>query len=129
MWCDCEKGLDSQHAYPEADVTSYEAMLEYIEDEVGCKMKSFEKMCALAHYSPGVARGGRFSAFTCPCCGHCPSERKWRADLAAFQKLSEAEQKEHRAEHNEQGIWGFASLTIALALAHLASLLLQVLMC
>ena len=104
VWCSCEKGCDQQHKYPTQEVSTYEEMLTYIEDEVGCKIKSYEDMCALAHYSPGVARGGSFSTFTCPCCGYSPSERTWKADLARYQKLSAEEQAEEQAAHNETGI-------------------------
>ena len=85
VWCKCQKGIDQQHKYPSSPSTTYEEMLSYCEEEVGCEIKSYEEMCCLAHYSPGVARGGAFTPFTCPCCGYKPTERKWRADLAFLQ--------------------------------------------
>jgi hypothetical protein len=103
VWCKCKKGIDQQHKYPSSPVESYEDMLTYCEESVGCEIQSFEEMCCVAHYSPGVARGGGFTPFTCPCCGYKPSERKWRADLAAFNSMSDAEQKEVRDRHNETG--------------------------
>eukprot|EP00965_Chrysotila_dentata_P205210 6182821-Pleurochrysis_carterae.AAC.3 len=65
-------------------------------------MKEFDEMCCAAHCSPGVARGGSFTRFVCPCCGYKPaSERVWRRDLDSFHALSDAEQKAARSAHNE----------------------------
>ena len=69
----------------------------------GCEVKTFDEMCSFAHFSPGVARGGRFNRFTCVCCGYSPNEKKWRADMAAFNALSDEEQADTRAAHNEMG--------------------------
>ena len=69
----------------------------------GCQVKTFDEMCGFAHYSPGVARGGSVTRFTCCCCGYSPTEKKWRADLAAYTALSDNEQAICRATHNEMG--------------------------
>eukprot|EP00965_Chrysotila_dentata_P150405 4968063-Pleurochrysis_carterae.AAC.2 len=78
--------------------------MEYFEKEVGCKLKSFDDMCCLAHYSPGIARGRHFNtSFKCPCCGYLPTEKNCRQDMAEFEKLSDKEQYVKRQEHNEVG--------------------------
>eukprot|EP00965_Chrysotila_dentata_P029390 976632-Pleurochrysis_carterae.AAC.1 len=77
----CGKGEAQQHNYPPHHVTSYDGMLNYCEKAIGCRIKSFEVMCALAHFSPGVARVGAFTPFKCPCCDYEPTERKWKADM------------------------------------------------
>eukprot|EP00965_Chrysotila_dentata_P181529 5992019-Pleurochrysis_carterae.AAC.1 len=92
-----------QHLYCAEPLSSYADMMEYIETVVGCKMKGFEDMCSLAHYSPGVARGGRFSSFKCACCGYSPTEKQWRWDLAKFEQLSDDAQHTKRQQHNEVG--------------------------
>eukprot|EP00965_Chrysotila_dentata_P157330 5197827-Pleurochrysis_carterae.AAC.1 len=73
-------------------------------------MKSFEDMCSLAHYSPGVARGRRFSSFKCACCGYLSTEKQWRWDLAKFKQLSDDAQHTKRQQHNKVGTadrkWG-----------------------
>ena len=85
----------------EGNVATYEEMLDWIGNTVGCEMKTYDQM---AHYSPEVARGGRFTTFTCSCCGYSPKEAEWRKDLAAFEKMSDEEQqKVARGEHNETG--------------------------
>ena len=66
-------------------------------------MKTFEQLCAFGHYSPGVARGGKFTRFTCACCGYSPTEKQWRRDLDAFSALTDEEQKVARSAHNEMG--------------------------
>eukprot|EP00965_Chrysotila_dentata_P044478 1478786-Pleurochrysis_carterae.AAC.1 len=55
VWCFCRG--EQQHMYCAEPLSSYANMVEYIEKKVSCKMKSFEDMCMLAHYSPGAARG------------------------------------------------------------------------
>eukprot|EP00965_Chrysotila_dentata_P052066 1728037-Pleurochrysis_carterae.AAC.1 len=68
-------------------------------------MKTFDEMCCYAHYPPSLARGEqKFKRFECPCCGYAPSEKKWRADQAAFNKLSDEEQQVTRKKHNEVGV-------------------------
>eukprot|EP00965_Chrysotila_dentata_P105966 3499548-Pleurochrysis_carterae.AAC.1 len=78
-------------------------MLDYCEKAVGCRIKSFELMCALAHFSPGVARGGAFTPSKCPCCDYEPTERKWKADMRKYELLSDIEQATRIASHNEIG--------------------------
>uniref|UniRef100_A0A7S4BZD0 Uncharacterized protein n=1 Tax=Chrysotila carterae TaxID=13221 RepID=A0A7S4BZD0_CHRCT len=103
VWCMCGKSGTQQHRYPTQAVTTYDEMLDYFEESVGCVVKSFEVMCSLAHFSPGVARGGAFTPFQCPCCDYKPTERAWKADIRKFQLLSDAEQSSHIAQHNEIG--------------------------
>eukprot|EP00965_Chrysotila_dentata_P107918 3564735-Pleurochrysis_carterae.AAC.1 len=91
VWCLCRKGVGGQqHAYKPTAVASYDEMIEYCV-EIDCKMKTFDDMCALAHYSPGVARGLAFTFFACPACGFSPSEEEWRAELREHECLSDAE--------------------------------------
>ena len=60
VWCKCRPGVEQQHNYTTKEVADYDEMIECIERDVKCEIKSFEDMCSYAHYSPGVARGGRF---------------------------------------------------------------------
>ena len=54
-----------------------------------------------AHYSWGVHRGGAFTPVKCTLCGYAAAtERKWRADVAAWEKLPDAEQKAACKAHN-----------------------------
>ena len=78
---------------------SYEEMCAYCEDEVGCEVKTHEEMCGWAHYSPGVAMGGKFTSFRCSCCGYEPTEPQWRADLAAWHAMSDEQQTAAQATH------------------------------
>ena len=59
-------------------------------------------MCRQSHYSYGVHRGGKFTKIDCSC-GYNPSERQWRADMAAFHAMSDEDQAEARKSHNELG--------------------------
>eukprot|EP00965_Chrysotila_dentata_P043600 1449641-Pleurochrysis_carterae.AAC.1 len=70
-------------------------MLDYCEKSVDCSVKSFELMCALAHFSPGVARAGAFTPFQCPCCEYKPTEREWLDDKRKYELLSDAERCVH----------------------------------
>ena len=60
-------------------------------------------MCAWAHYSPGVAKGGAFTEFECSCCGYKPSEAQWRADVKAWHALSDEDQAARQAAHMDVG--------------------------
>ena len=105
VWCKCQKGEGGpQHKYPTTAVESYEEMLAYI-TSVGCEIKTYDELCSWAHYSPGVARGGRFTTFTCSCCGYSPSQRQWERDMAKWNAMDddarEAAQREHYGEGDE----------------------------
>ena len=102
VWCHCQRG-DSHLLFPDESFDTYEAMLQFIEQKVGCSMKTYEEMCSWAHYSPGVAKGGGYTRFKCSCCGYSPTEKKWRADLAAWHLLSDEEQEQRQHEHRDQG--------------------------
>ena len=103
VWCKCQrKEGGSQHHYPEKDVESYEEMLRFCDEEVGCEIKTHEEMCGWAHYSPGVAKGGKFTPFRCSCCGYAPTEVQWRADLAAWHTMSDEDQAAALRKHLDQ---------------------------
>ena len=104
VWCKCQRSEGGpQHKFPSEPMESYEEMLAYIEEEVGCSIKTHEELCSWAHYSPGVAKGGRFTPFECSCCGYKPSEKVWRADLAAWHLKTDEERAIARAEHHGDG--------------------------
>ena len=109
VWCKCQCGEGGpQFEFPEADrvFELWGEVCGFI-DEMGqgegCQIKTFDELCAFAHFSPGVARGGRFTRFKCECCGYNPTEKKWRADMDAYNSLSDDEQAAARAAHNEMG--------------------------
>eukprot|EP00965_Chrysotila_dentata_P011375 371562-Pleurochrysis_carterae.AAC.1 len=118
VWCTCQKGAEgSQHRYSKkliklgttnADFEkAYASMMSYIESDVNgpqCAIKTFDRCCRLNHLSPGLARGGAFTPVDCPCCGYNPSEKQLRDDIAAFEQLTDAEQKRMRKAHMEDGV-------------------------
>ena len=73
-------------------------------DKVGCEILTFKEMCCAAHYSPGVARGGRFTPFKCPRCGYSPREEQWRKDVADNSAMDETAQKAANDVHLEVGV-------------------------
>jgi hypothetical protein len=48
-WCKCQPGVDQQHKYATEPVDTYEEMRQYIDDEVGCVMLTFDAMCINGH--------------------------------------------------------------------------------
>ena len=105
VWCKCQRGgVNAGHkAYPTGEpVTRYEEILE-ICNEMGCDVKTFDDMCSWAHFSPGVAKGGAFTSFTCSCCDYSPSEVEWRADLAVWHAMSDEDQAAAQAAHMDKG--------------------------
>eukprot|EP00965_Chrysotila_dentata_P069158 2285453-Pleurochrysis_carterae.AAC.1 len=104
VWCCCFPGTGQQHKYCKKPVETFTKMMNYIKKEVGCTFKDSEFMCCeVAHFSPGVARGGRFTKFTCSCCGYSPTETKWLKAVKDFEKMSDEQQESLRQEHNEVG--------------------------
>lgn len=102
VWCRCQKRQGGpQHRYSPAPVKSYDEMMSYIKGTVGCKIKSHDELCSWAHYSPGVAMGGAFTRFRCSCCGYEPSEVQWRADLAAWEQLTDEERDAAERVHQD----------------------------
>ena len=126
-WCKCPKG-EKQHKFGDSSTPkakSYSEVLAYIKDVVGCEFRDEKYMCAHSHYSYGVHRGGKFTKFTCPVCEYSPSEAQWRADIAAFQLLSDEEQADRQRVHNELG-WHMHQLLFMSPLLHLPMLRLGV---
>ena len=99
VWCKCQRG-GGHHKYPTEAVSRYADVLKYCKD-IGCEIKTHEELCSWAHFSPGVAKGGRFTTFTCACCGYSPSEKQWRADVKKFREMTDAEQAPLRAAHRD----------------------------
>ena len=116
VWCTCQE--DSRHRYckepilfdassPASIKKAYKKMLAYVEtDPHGpkCHFKTYDDQCKWNHYSPGMARGKRFTKFTCELCGYCPTEKKWRSDVADFEQQTEDTQKARRKAHREVGV-------------------------
>ena len=106
VWCKCKRGSGGSHfKLPDPGVVfdTYDELNKFIDEEVGCVIKSFDEMCSWAHYSPGVASGGKFTPFRCSCCGYQPTENKWRADLKAYHAMTDAEQALAQAAHRDDG--------------------------
>ena len=102
VWCKCRRGEGgSQHKYPTKPVSTYEELEQYCID-IGCELKTFDEMCEWAHYSPGVAKGGKFTPFRCSCCGYEPTEKQWYADLERFRCMTDEERNAVRAEHMDK---------------------------
>ena len=99
VWCKCKRG-GAHHKYPKEDVSTYAEVLKYCK-ELGCEIKTHDELCSWAHYSPGVAKGGKFTRFTCSCCGYSPNEKQWRADLKNFNEMTDREQKARRDAHRD----------------------------
>eukprot|EP00965_Chrysotila_dentata_P134188 4437462-Pleurochrysis_carterae.AAC.2 len=85
--------VKQQHNYPTTAVKNYTDMIKYCEENVSCILKSFNDMCALAYFSPGVARGQTFTPFRCICCGYACSEEEWPPELREHECLSNAERR------------------------------------
>ena len=98
VWCKCQGG--AQHQYPKQAVQSRAEMEAAIAD-VGCEMKTLEEMVRWSHFSWGVYMGGAFTPINCECCGYDPTEAEWRADLAAWEGLSDDARKLVADMHNE----------------------------
>ena len=99
VWCKCRKG-HGQHAYPKEAVSSKAEMLAAVK-AVGCQLKTEEEMCEWAHYSYGIHRGRAFTKVHCRLCGYkAETEAAWRADLLAWERMSEDERKAATALHN-----------------------------
>ena len=100
-WCKCTLG--QQHKYGSADLwlNTWAEVLKYIH-EVGCEFREEEWMCRQSHYSYGVHRGGKFTRINCSC-GYDPSEREWRAHMAAYHAMTDEYQADARRVHNELG--------------------------
>ena len=102
VWCTCQRG-EKQTLYPDKPMESYTEMKGYIEGTVGCRLKTFEDMCSWAHFSPSVAKGGRFTPFVCSCCGYAPTQAQWRRDLQAYSAMTDKDQKAAQAAHRNSG--------------------------
>ena len=103
VWCKCQRGEGGpHHRYPTEAVETYDQVLNHTK-KLGCSIKTFDEMCSWAHYSPGVAKGGSFTPFKCKCCGYQPSERAWRADVAAWHRKTDDERAEARKVHRGGG--------------------------
>ena len=93
-------GEGPQHDYgePGSQFESYDEMLEFYE-RIGCEFKDEDFMLACAHLSKGLFYGGKFTPFECPECGYRPTAAQAKADLKRFNSMSDAEQKQERAQH------------------------------
>ena len=57
VWCKCQRSEGGpQHKYPTEPMESYEEMLAYIEEEVGCSIKTHEELCSslCGHLPPSI---------------------------------------------------------------------------
>ena len=118
VWCKCRArgevdGEGPQHEYGRAGehFETYDAMIEFF-DSIGCEFKEEDFLLANAHLSRGLFYGGAFTPFTCPSCGYNPSAAEAKADLAKFNAMDDAEQKEARRMHVQGGGTGTWSSTL-----------------
>ena len=104
VWCKCRRREGgSHHVFSAEPKATYAEMIDYVNNEIGCHIKTYEELCSWAHYDPGVAKGGSFTGFTCSCCGYAPTEAVWRADLAAWHLLDDDDRNARRAVHMDVG--------------------------
>ena len=116
IWCTCLGAVkdSGQHKYITACIpceednveAAYASMLKYIErDPKGprCHFKSYDQQCRWNHVCPSVARGGKFKRFRCELCDYNPTEAAYNKAQADFHKKGDAEQKEDRKAHRENG--------------------------
>ena len=104
VWCKCRRRAGGKHhVFCREPKGTYAEMMTYIKEEIGCEIKTYYELCSWAHYSPGVAKGGAFTPFTCSCCGYSPTEAKWRADLKAWHAMSDDDRNTARAVHMDVG--------------------------
>ena len=103
VWCKCQRGDGgAHHNYPTEAVETYEEVCGYCK-EIGCETKTHDEICGWAHFSPGVAKGGKFTPINCTCCGYNPTEKQWLADLAKWHSMSDEEQADARKLYADQG--------------------------
>ena len=101
VFCKCQRGEQGpQREVPDQPFSTWEEVTSWYA-EVGCEFKTYDEMCAWAHYSPGVARGGAFTEFKCECCGYEPTERQWRADLAEWHAMPDEERTKRQRAHQD----------------------------
>ena len=112
VWCKCQRGekmmafkrlFSKPDVDPDSVMASYEELEAFVQEDVCCEIKTHAEMCSWAHYSPGVAKGGLFTPFTCSCCGYSPTESQWQADLTAWHAMTDAEQATAHAAHFDVG--------------------------
>jgi hypothetical protein len=109
VWCKCRarghvNGEGPQHDYGTTGsrFDTYDEVLEFF-DSIGCEFKTEDFLLACAHLSKGLFYGGKFTKFKCPDCGYSPTQAQAKADLARFNALTDAEQKDERREHVAEG--------------------------
>eukprot|EP00966_Prymnesium_polylepis_P018140 418596-Prymnesium_polylepis.2 len=60
------RGEGATPQVPTEEVSTYAEVLKYCEDMGAARSRvTHEELCCWAHYSPGVAMGGRFTRFKC----------------------------------------------------------------
>ena len=111
IWCLCDHDGTGMYRARLDPAASWAEVLAWFID-IGCEVKTEEKVSALNHYSHEVLMGRPFKRFKCsqPGCGYvAESEAAWRADMAAHAhrpiKERRLAEREHGRIHKRHRPW------------------------
>ena len=65
IWCECDHETTGMYKFRAVPATTWAEVSAWY-DEIGCVVKTLEKVCELNHYSHEVLQGKPFKRFTRP---------------------------------------------------------------
>ena len=101
IWCMCDHETTGMFRFRDVPAVSYAEVLRWY-DEIGCVMKTLEKVCELNHFSHEVLQGRPFKRFRCSMYGcdyEAKTETQWRADMNTHIDSKATERKKADLEH------------------------------
>ena len=101
IWCECDHDTTGMFRFRPMPATTWAEVLVWY-NEIGCVVKTTEKVCELNHYSYEVLQGKPFKPFECtqPGCSYkAKTEKQWRGDVSAFENLEQCARKKGTLEH------------------------------
>ena len=101
IWCECDHDTTGMFNLRPMPATTWAEVKAWYA-EIGCTVKTLEKVCELNHYSFEHLQGRAFKRFKCsqPGCGYeAKTFIQWRQDMNAHEDLGKAERKQADLEH------------------------------